>query len=280
MKKSELVQKSVYLVTEYYRGNLQPFFGSLADEVLWFGPRGGQVLEGRENLIATWAAAGDPGLVFTMGDVQAKAVSTGTNGLEVLLEYYVRTHFPDGSADEHRQRLHFSWGVKREGGNRVPRVFMIHISNVVDDADTASPGSGGTVKVYADSAVDSRVDAVRSAGSFPRVRFRTMSGKGSNGTTCFFGADSIIWVESADGGRHAVVHTLEGSYRSMERLAYFQETAGGMLVRVHASYLANPMYVRSVTRFSLTLADGTVLPVPQKKYTQVKRALEEWRMPG
>lgn len=108
MRKAELVQRSVHLITEYYAGNLQPFFDAIAENVLWIGPRGGQVLEGRDNVMAAWETAGAPGLAFTMGDVEARSVSTGTNGVEVLLEYYVYTHFPDGGVDEHHQRLHFS----------------------------------------------------------------------------------------------------------------------------------------------------------------------------
>lgn len=226
----------------------------------------------------TKSTAGEPGLTFTMGDVGARSVSTGTNGLEVLLEYYVHTHFPAGGVDEHHQRLHFSWGVRREGGVMVPRVFMIHISNLADDTG-GSPSGDGAVKVYATSPSDSRIDAVRSQSVFQRVRFRTVLSKGVGETTYFFNAATILWVESADEGRHAIVHTLEGSYRSMDRLAHFKEAGGGMLVRIHASHLVNPLYVRSVTRFSLTLTEGTVLPIPQKRYTRVKAELEAWRMP-
>lgn len=157
---------------------------------------------------------------------------------------------------------------------------MIHISNVVDDGSTSPSGEAEGVKVYATSPSDSGIDAVRHASVHDqRVRFRTITGTGVGEVTYFFNASMIIWVESADEGRHAIVHTPEGSYRSMERLAHFEEAGGGMLVRIHVSHLVNPLHVRSVTRFSVTLDDGTVLPIPQKRYTKVKSELEAWRMP-
>ena len=38
----------------------------------------------------------------------------------------------------------------------------------------------------------------------------------------------------------------------------------------------NPYHVRSLKRFSLTLTNGTVLPVPEKKYTAFKKMLNRW----
>lgn len=121
---------------------------------------------------------------------------------------------------------------------------------------------------------------MRSASSFPRVRLRTVRAKGEGEVTYFLDAATITWVESADEGRHAVAHTPGGSYRSKERLSCIEEEASGMLVRIHASYLVNPLHVQAIARFSVTLDDGTVLPIPQKKYTRVKRELTQWRLPS
>lgn len=283
MRKADLVRESIRLVAEYYKGNLQPFFDALSEDVLWIGPRAGQVLEGRDNLIAAWRGQ-DHSLSFSMGSVEGKAVPMGPAGLEVILGYRVYTYFPDGQVDEHHQRLHYSWGLRKEGGSRVPKAFMIHISNIMggnagDGASALSPGADGKVKVYASSPSDSRIDAVRFAEGLSRIRFRSIYSRGENQTTLYFNAAEIAWVESADEGRHSVVHALDGDYRSMERLAYFEENAGGMLLRAHASHLVNPMHVRSIARFSVTMSDGAVLPVPEKKYTAFKRKLDGWRMP-
>lgn len=48
-----------------------------------------------------------------------------------------------------------------------------------------------------------------------------------------------------------------------------------LFLRCHESYLVNPDRVTEITRFHLTLINGTTLPIPEKKYTAVKKRLSE-----
>lgn len=272
MKKSEIIQASIDMITEYYRNNLEPFFNFVADDVLWIGPRGGQVLVGRESLIRTWTSEQDHQLRFSMGNIEVLTATTGRGNLEVLLEYYVHTHFPDGNVDTHHQRLHYSWGnrqIEENGETKtVPKICMLHISNV--SADVKKIG-----KVYPKTASDSHRDAIRTKLS--RVGFRTVCGQGMNEESYYFNSSTILWIESADNSKHSLIHTSEGTFKAREPLRYFEEQLSGTLVRVHMSYLINPLYLRSVRRFEVELTDGTVLSIPEKKYTMVRQKLQEWK---
>ena len=44
-------------------------------------------------------------------------------------------------------------------------------------------------------------------------------------------------------------------------------------LRCHQSYVVNLSYITRIRRFELELTDGTILPVPEKKYTTMKSAL-------
>lgn len=270
MKKDELIQKSTYIITEYYRNNLEPFFTSIADDVLWIGPRGGQMMRGKEMIIKTWTEE-ETNLLFSMGNIAAESVSAGRSNLEVLLEYYVYTYFPDGRTDQHHQRLHLSWGAEAEkkDGKRelIPKIYMIHISNISADMPAEN-------KVYAATPAESRLDARDTI--FSRMTFKTVCGKGTDDVTYYFNPATILWIESADSGRHSLIHSLEGDFRSVERLRYFEENFSEMLIRAHTSFLVNPLYVRALKRFEVTMSDGTVLPIPEKKYTAFRRKLDAW----
>jgi hypothetical protein len=76
MKRQELIQQSIYIVTEYYKNNLEPFFACLAEDVLWIGPRKEQILRGRETMIRTWSSA-EQQPTFSMGNITEYSVSTG-----------------------------------------------------------------------------------------------------------------------------------------------------------------------------------------------------------
>lgn len=272
MNREKLIQLSIHIVSEYYRNNLQPFFDVLSDDVLWIGPRNGQILAGRDQMIRTWTAEIARAPLFSMGDTTVNCVSTGRSNLEVLLEYDVYTYFKTGETDRHRQRLHLSWGIRAVTENgicvHVPKLYMIHISNI----ESAKEQS---VRVYAASSSESRPDAIESSLS-GRISARVLSGKGMNEETCFFSTSSVLWIESADGGRHSVIHTAEGSYPAIERLSFFETHYPDLLLRAHISYLINPLHIRSVRRFEVTLSDGIVLSIPQKKYTAFRAALAEW----
>ena len=284
MKRQELIQRSISIITEYYKNNLEPFFDCLAEDVLWFGPRKDQILRGRETIIHTWRSV-DQHPTFSMGNITEHSVSIGTNVLEIMLEYDVYTYFENGEVDRHHQRLHMSWGYRREqtdSGNRelIPRVYMIHISNIIEE-EPAAPESGNAQdrsalpKVYAGSSSESHIDA---AGiGYSGLSFRSVMGKGDNIITYFFNSASVLWIESTDNGRHSLIHALDGTYKSIEPLRYYESGFSGSLLRAHVSYLVNPLYVRSLKRFEITMTDGTILPVPEKKYTAFRDRLLNWK---
>ena len=48
---------------------------------------------------------------------------------------------------------------------------------------------------------------------------------------------------------------------------------GDNLIAIHRSYLVNPEFIRSIQRYQITLVDGTELPVPQRKYNELRQKL-------
>lgn len=261
------MQDSIRIITEYYQNNYEPFFSAIADDVLWIGPRAGQVIRGKENIVAAWQAEENHGLTFSMGNITADSISTGSGSLEVILQYFVYTHFPDGETDQHHQRLHYSWGKRKTDNGWVHQICMIHISNIAE---------GAQGKIYAASPSESHIDALNPS----RVFFRTVAGKGENEVLYYFNSATIRYIESADKGTHSVVHSMEGNYKTIERLTYFERNFPDVLIRSHTSCLVNPLFVKSVWRFKLRLDDGTELPIPEKKYTAFKRKLKGFFLKG
>ena len=44
-------------------------------------------------------------------------------------------------------------------------------------------------------------------------------------------------------------------------------------VMTHRSYLVNPQYITAIRRYAITMRDGTELPVPRKKYDEIRRQI-------
>lgn len=64
------LDKSIYIITEYYKNNLNPYFESLADDVLWLGPAEKQEIRGKENIINAFSNDKHE-LTFSIGSIKS-----------------------------------------------------------------------------------------------------------------------------------------------------------------------------------------------------------------
>ena len=265
MRADTAIDRSILIVTEYYHNNLKPFFEFMSDDVLWLGPAEGQQMQGREQIIRAFEAEKHE-LTFTMGDISAICVSPHNQVKEVLLHFDIYTHYPSGSTDVHDQRMQFTWRerrIKTEAGQEMRAEFvMLHISNVwkYDSRDKIYPVHYETVPAP--------------------IRFLTRTEqyvmvRASDTSVRRIAAERIIYIETVKRSARLLIHTESGSFETNGKLPDFEQKLSGVLLRIHASYLVNPDHVQEIHRFFLVLSDGTKLPVPEKKYTQIKKQILE-----
>ena len=263
MRAEELIKRSIFIITEYYSNRLQPFFDSFGDDVLWIGPAERQQIQGKARLMEVFAA-GRHELTFTMGDISALCISPHTHVKEVLLHYDIYTHYPSGNTDMHDQRLHFTWREKRvktaAGYMYRPEVVMLHISNAwkYDRKDTIYP-------VHYER-MPQTVHFLTKPERYVTVRASDMS-------ICCLAAERILYIETVKRTARLLVHTESGTVMVNGKLPDFEQEYPDLFLRTHASYLLNPAHVKEIRRFAVILSDGTKLPIPEKKYTEVKQLI-------
>lgn len=261
MKTDEMINRTIYIIAEYYKNNLQPFFECLSDDVLWIGPAERQWIQGKDRLLQTFAVE-KHALTFTMGDAKAMCVSPHGRVKEVILHYDIYTHYPSGNTDMHDQRLHFTWREKliRTDAGREYRqeVVLVHVSNAwkYDRQDTIYP-----------------IHYEKVSAHFPSRPERYVMVRGVDIHVHRIAAERILYIETVKRTARLLVHTESGTVAARGKLSDFEQNYSDVFLRIHASYLLNPAHVREIRRFSVILSDGTELPVPEKKYTQIKRLL-------
>lgn len=157
-----------------------------------------------------------------------------------------------------KQRVQLSWVV--EGGQ--PFIRVCHVSNALDydDRDVIYPVHYGEDRV--------RVAVLSGEDRAPRIVL-----KGANKAMLYLRPAYIDYLETS--GMHTYIHTQNDIRESTERLTAIDKRYPGLFLRCHESYLVNPDRVAEITRFHLTLINGTTLPIPEKKYTAVKKRLSE-----
>ena len=263
MKTDDIIKLSIHIITEYYRNNLVPFFDYISDDILWIGPAKKQQIIGRKNLLQTFAAEKHD-LTFTMGDIKVLCVSPSHHVKEVLLHYDIYTHYPSGSTDVHDQCLHYTWCDKKvqtaDGLKYQPQIVSLHISNAwpYDNRDVIYP-------VHSEN--------LFAAMRIPAESEQYITVKAADGCVHRLAFSHILYIDTVKRSARLQIHTENGTIIINDTLSKFEEKYPDLFVRIHAGYLLNPAHVTNIRRFAVTLSDGTQLPVPEKKYTQIKRLL-------
>ncbi len=253
------------IVQAYYQNDLQPFFDYVDEDVLWYGPAKGQFLSGRQAVLDAWGREKNP-LTFSVGNVRLDCAASHPSYCEILMSFPVTTHYSDGESIRMDQIIHITWCERRLGDKKLrqPRMLVIHISDLYQkhEEDTIYPiHFNQTYKGYMPIAESGR-----------RVHFR-----GTDRADHYLLSDTILWVESCGNGKRSILHMEGGG--TLEVIAPVQSIEADhsdFLLRCHMCYLVNPRHVAQVKRFRVALADGTELPIPEKKYTAFKKAVKAY----
>lgn len=199
-----------------------------------------------------------------MGDIRVQCLSPHSRVMKVLLHYEIDTHYPSGYTDRHDQRLHYTWCEKREttaaGTIYRPEIVCLHISNAwrYDEQDVIYP-------VHYENVTASRPAAARQELS--------VTVRATDGCVHRIPLDRILYIATVKRAAKLLLHLESGAVAIRGTLSQLEQQYPSYFLRIHSGYLINPAHARRIRRFAVTLSDGTELPLPEKKYTQIKRRL-------
>lgn len=262
MKASEITRLSVDIVRAYYQNDLRLFFAYMDEDVLWYGPAKGQFLSGRQAMLDAWNREDNP-LTFSLGSVRVDCATTHPSYCEVMLSFPVTTHYPCGECISIDQIIHITWCERKIEGEKLPRMRIIHISDLYynHEADNIYPIHFNLIyRGYL---------PISETGK--RLYFQ-----GADHADYYLLSDTIQWIESSTDSRHAVLHLGEETIAVTASVRTIEKAYPDLFLRCHICYLVNPRHVTQVKRFKAVLTDGSELPIPEKKYTAFKKTVKEY----
>ena len=90
----------------------------------------------------------------------------------------------------------------------------------------------------------------------------------------FLHNEDVVYV--AAEGRNCRIYTVDGSeICGRLNMTEFQQICGKELVPVHRSYVINRNYISLIQRYEVVMLDGSKIPIPVKKYKEMKDCLTE-----
>lgn len=204
-------------------------------------------------------------LLFATMDMKAECVFHTKKHCDILMTYIVDSFYPDGTTLRCNQRIHLSWldtPVTDSDGNTLyePKIRICNISNSIpyDSRDNIYP-------IHFTSLSFSRGFNVN------YINEEKMQFKGKGNTYFYLSESEIIYITNSD--HYATIHTASDDYICANSLTDIANRLPSHFVRCHISSMVNSKYVKSVQRFFVTLENGVIINIPEKKYTQVRDKL-------
>lgn len=236
----------------YYEKDRGTFLDACNEQIVWIGPKEEQIVSTKEALkLAFDSEAKARNARFS--DFSVTPIPTASNRVcEIVITGTLEEEWEGGRRERRRQRAVLTLAEQK----KEYEILVCHISDVSGwDGQKRSRTSGGL----------SASDAVNGT----RIQVKSIEKE-----ILFLNCSDILYLKTARN--HTIIYTVNGCHESVENLRTLEQRCPMSFIRCHSSYLVNTGFVTSVRRFRVTLADGTELPIPEKKYMAVKAVFQKY----
>ena len=262
---TKLEREAIQLTQEclhqfWHQQNADFVLSHLAEDIVWIGAQKDEFLVGREETERDLREAIKqvPPCVI----LNAEFFASGSKGTccTVSARYLTSTA---ASADyflQGQQRCTFVWEKTPQG----MQIRHIHVSNPMGELKLAEgeivpTTMGKLAQNYLQNQVKRLTD---------RRRLNIIGDSGSMHSVPF---TEIMYVTAF--GKDVILICNDREIVAKSGIAEIAKNANDILIPVHRSYLINPDYITSLERYAVTLLNGDKIPIPKKKYNEIRELL-------
>lgn len=244
---------------------LDPEFviGYFDKDIVWIGSAESQFCEGYDETVEDFRGIMKELMPCHLLRQEFCVTQNVGNACTIVGKYLTTT---DSSVDyflQAHQRCTFVWELVE----KQPKIKHIHISNPMGELQLAA----GEKFPNAFGKLSKKYWEYRLASAQSKKRLVVID---RNDVTHFLMPSEIVYA-SADR-KNSTIHTLSGrEIHARMSIAEFLATAGNGFSSVHRSHVVNDHYISRIQQYEVVLADGTTIPIPVKKYTEIRDTLVE-----
>ncbi len=247
----------------YNNGNLE-FVEYLDDNIIWYGPMEGQKIQGKANLIKAFSDRKNT-LKFNIENLNTKLIPLKAEVFLLIATYELYTYYPGGKVVKYVQHVIIVCRRKKKNGEYQWVAPLIHVSDII-----SRDGKHETHPLYSEDFDKDIFDLIiNSRGNVRKIVF-----SGKNNSNYYIAEDSIRYVEGGKGVR-SYIHTKEGIYTVNHILKDVMRELPDYYYRCHSSYIINLKCVIKISNYRIVLDNGEEIPVPVKRYSQIKQEINE-----
>lgn len=260
---NDIEQYAVDSLIKFYNHDYSKLMEYLDDNVIWYGPREGQYIVGKARLLKSLEKL-DKSVRYSVDSITTQLPSYSPNNYTVMVRCHLCIYYPDGRASKRIQHIVMTGQRCRDHNGKVFwRCPFIHVSDVRTKSERLGVEVGSP---------DFSKMAVLLERDEKRLVLPT-----DNYSSVYITESSIRYIVGGKGIK-CTVYTFDGSYNIHLLLKDMLERLPDYFYRCHSSYIVNLYRVRAINSSFITMDDGTQIPVPTKKYKEIKNAIDLWMM--
>lgn len=253
-----ILEFTEYMCREYYHQNLEPILSVISKDISWIDP-GKTFLFGAEAFERHFKTVQMHPMI-ELGNIDFHLLKFGKDAYIVIARYYAYTSEKVECIAAAMQRATFYYRMHK---GQLELVHM-HVSNEWQEliGDEVFP-----VKISTQTyQYVKQILADRSE----RKEEKKLSLKG--GTANFYiDPLRVLYIEAVR--EKSVIHLLDQNITVNYKLGMLEDLLPDYFYRAHRSFLINTEYVMALERYYITLSNGQIIPVPEKRYNEVKKVL-------
>lgn len=258
---NEIIELSQKCLEHFWQLDVEYPISFFDKDVIWIGSALEQYKEGFDKAAEDFRTIKKELIPCHLLSQSFSVVQNCGNACTVVGKYLTTTDDSTETFMQVQQRATFTW----EMVNGNPKIKHVHVSNPLGELALAEgervPNALGKVSkkyfLY-------RLSAMQDASRIIAID--------RNDVTHFLTHSEIAYATA--NRRNCDIHTLSGSViHARMSIADFQNVAGDNFSSVHRSYIVNNNYITRIQPYEVVLADDTKIPVPVKKYTELRDTL-------
>lgn len=244
----EAIRLSQFFMEQFYMRTLKNILPLLHPHVVWIGTAQQQYFQGYQE-VADQMAASASAPVCHLYQPDFQLIDCDVNTCTVAGQYLAKTKPNSGEILTALLRVTFIWKLI----GSACQIIHIHISNPLEyqEPDEALPHHTGS---------------------------RTLTFYGRNAETFFLQPDEIYYAEALN--INCAIHCSHKSLVACQPMARLVQILPQYFVRIHRSYIINPHHIVEIRRCCVVMVNGDQLPIPEKKYSEIRKCLKAYSVMG
>lgn len=258
----QILDQTRSVLESYWQGNCEEILTYFAEDSTWIGAQLEQFYQGKVHIaqaIHQIFAEMKPCYLLHQ---EYRLVHRDKNSCTVMGRYLATT---DETAEyflQGWQRVTFLWVLEDE----IPKIRHCHVSNPIGELKVAK----GEAFVNTIGKMAYQFLKLHQQATHSKQRIMVLD----RSDTMHFISPYEIAYATADRHNTNIVLIHGQEIFARLKITDLLEQAEGRLVAIHRSHLVNPFYVSHLEKQTAVLRSGVRLPIPEKKYTEIRERLQ------